>query len=441
MDFYVTSHLSNRALRADIRISDLGESRSIAVMLSRIGEYDARKLFVEDGYPSMRAYCMRELRYSEPEAAKRIYAARTARKLPVLFMALADGRLNLSGLVMLARHLTLGNVGELLEAARGKTNEEIAQLIAQRFPRPDLPERLVSIALPGVAAEGSQHSVRNAAARLGATPPCPTPAPEHSVRNADARLGATPPCPAPATEPSVRNADARFGTAPPCPAPAAEHSVRNAVGTPPPPASSQDSPGNPPPPARGRMTPLSPGRFGFQFTGDQETHDEYEKFRERMSHEIPSGEMALVFKAALKIANAQLEKRKFAATDRPGRSRGSASPRCIPAAVKRAVAERDQGRCAFVSESGRRCGSRSMLEYDHIEAVARGGTATVDNVRLLCKAHNQHAAERAFGVEFMSDKRAEALSRARARCSARNAVAPSLVKHSIDSARKTSQTY
>ena len=140
MDFYVTSHFSNQALRNDIKASDLGESRSIAVMLSRIGEYDARKLFVADGYPSMCAYCMGELRYSEPEASKRIYAARTARKLPVLFIALADGRLNLSGLVMLARHLTLGNVGELLEAARGKTNEEIAQLIAERFPRPDLPD-------------------------------------------------------------------------------------------------------------------------------------------------------------------------------------------------------------------------------------------------------------------------------------------------------------
>ena len=124
------------------------------------------------------------------------------------------------------------------------------------------------------------------------------------------------------------------------------------------------------------MTPLSPQRFGFQFTGDQETHEEYEKFRARMSHEIPSGEMALVFKAALEIANAQLEKRKFAATDRPGRSRGSASPRCIPADVKRAVAERDQGKCAFVSESGKRCGSRSMLEFDHIEA-ARGGEILV----------------------------------------------------------------
>ena len=152
---------------------------------------------------------------------------------------------------VIERVLTLGNVGELLEAARGKTNEEIAQLIAERFPRPDLPERLVSIAPPESAAAGAQHSVRNADPLIGAAPPCPAPAPEHSVRNA--------------------------------------------VGTPLPQVPLQDSPGNPPLPApRGRMTPLSPQRFGFQFTGDQETHEEYEKFRALMSHEIPSGEMALV---------------------------------------------------------------------------------------------------------------------------------------------------
>jgi hypothetical protein len=37
--------------------------------------------------------------------------------------------------------------------------------------------------------------------------------------------------------------------------------------------------------------------------------------------------------------------------------------------------------------------------------VARGGDATVENLRLLCRAHNQHAAERAFGADFMAEKR------------------------------------
>jgi hypothetical protein len=73
----------------------------------------------------------------------------------------------------------------------------------------------------------------------------------------------------------------------------------------------------------------------------------------------------------------------------------------IPADVKRAVWERDGGRCAWVSSDGKRCGSTWMLEFDHIRPVALGGTSTVDDVRVACKAHNFYAAELIFGREFM----------------------------------------
>jgi len=155
------------------------------------------------------------------------------------------------------------------------------------------------------------------------------------------------------------------------------------------------------------VKPLSPQRYGFQCTLDQETHDLLQRARELTSHEVPTGDMVQVLKITLQLGVGQLEKRKFAATSRPGARRPSANPRHIPAAVKRAVAARDGARCAFVSEAGRRCTARGMLEFDHIEPVARGGQATVENVRLVCRAHNQHAADRAFGIEFMEQKRGE----------------------------------
>jgi hypothetical protein len=89
------------------------------------------------------------------------------------------------------------------------------------------------------------------------------------------------------------------------------------------------------------------------------------------------------------------------------KSRPTRSERHIPAHVKRAVYARDGGRCTFVSESGQRCPSRDRLELDHVDPVARGGRATVDNIRLRCRGHNQFTAERAFGAEFMRRKRAE----------------------------------
>jgi hypothetical protein len=52
------------------------------------------------------------------------------------------------------------------------------------------------------------------------------------------------------------------------------------------------------------------------------------------------------------------------------------------------------------------------LDFDHVDPVARGGEATTENVRLLCRAHNQHAADLAFGKGFMDEKRREAQQRA-----------------------------
>jgi hypothetical protein len=73
-----------------------------------------------------------------------------------------------------------------------------------------------------------------------------------------------------------------------------------------------------------------------------------------------------------------------------------------------------------VSESGHRCEARTRLEFDHIEAFARGGAATVESVRLLCRAHNQYEAERTFGADFMRHRRiAAAEARAEAKAQAK----------------------
>ena len=68
--------------------------------------------------------------------------------------------------------------------------------------------------------------------------------------------------------------------------------------------------------------------------------------------------------------------------------------RAIPAAVKRQVWERDRGCCTYVDRgSGRRCGSRYLVQIDHILPYALGGSAEPDNLRLLCAAHHRHRHE------------------------------------------------
>ena len=80
----------------------------------------------------------------------------------------------------------------------------------------------------------------------------------------------------------------------------------------------------------------------------------------------------------------------------PPRTRTSAAKtgvpgRAIPAAVKREVWRRDQGRCRYVDRaSGRRCGSQHLLQIDHVVPYACGGGAEPNNLRLLCAAHHRY---------------------------------------------------
>jgi mannose-6-phosphate isomerase-like protein (cupin superfamily) len=385
MDPYATSHFSSTALRRDLKAQVAHDCRSTAVLLSRIGEFDERKLYLEDAHPSMYSYCLHELCFCEGTAARRIYAARAARRFPVLFDAVADGRLHLSAVVMLSRYLTSGNVDDLVAEATHRSKAEIELLIANRFPRRDLPERLEAVSPPQAMTgpPGAQHSPENVhAGDILATPWSAQHSPENAVAPV---LPETLPATVPVGQHSPENVHAGDILATPW---SARHSPENAAAAGP----------------WASVKPLAPQRFGFQLTVDQETHDLWQYVRSLMSHEIPTGELARVFKNVLKLAAAELEKRKFAATTRSGPSRPGTSPRHIPAPVKRAVWERDGGQCTFESDTGKRCPSRRLLEFDHVDPVALGGESTVENLRLRCRPHNRQAAERAFGAEFIARK-------------------------------------
>ena len=83
--------------------------------------------------------------------------------------------------------------------------------------------------------------------------------------------------------------------------------------------------------------------------------------------------------------------RRPAAASRAGDGADRVRSRAIPAAVRRQVWKRDRGCCSYVDGGrGRRCGSRHLLEIDHVVPYALGGSAEPDNLRLLCAAHHRH---------------------------------------------------
>jgi 5-methylcytosine-specific restriction endonuclease McrA len=76
--------------------------------------------------------------------------------------------------------------------------------------------------------------------------------------------------------------------------------------------------------------------------------------------------------------------------------------RHISPATRDAVFNRDDGQCTYVGPNGKRCESKWDLEIHHDEVpYALGGGHSLDNIRLLCAAHNKLEAERVFGFEHM----------------------------------------
>ena len=68
----------------------------------------------------------------------------------------------------------------------------------------------------------------------------------------------------------------------------------------------------------------------------------------------------------------------------------------VPAKMNRALKQNAEQCCQWVDESTkRRCESRHQLEIDHIKPRAKGGKTELQNLRVLCRFHNQQAAREA----------------------------------------------
>jgi hypothetical protein len=146
------------------------------------------------------------------------------------------------------------------------------------------------------------------------------------------------------------------------------------------------------------VAPLSPDRYRLQVTIGLETLEKLRLARDMLRHAIPSGDEAAVLDRALTALLSDLARKRFAAADTPRPPRGTApGSRHIPAEVKRAVFLRDLGRCAFVGTGGRRCAERGFVEFHHAHPYAMGGEATVGNIQLRCRRHNDYEARADFG--------------------------------------------
>jgi hypothetical protein len=330
--------LSDSALLARVARLAQHERRLTATLIAHLAELDARRLYLTEGCSSLFAYCTQVLHLSEHAAYGRIEAARAARRFPVLLVHLADGAVNLTTVCLLAPHLTAENHSELLERARHQSKRAVEELVAGLCPRPPAPDVIRKVPAPAAGMSEAPLLLSESQAAVDA----------------------------PQSVPGSPTAD--------------------------PPTAAR----------RTTMIPLAPDRYKIQFTATAALHAKLRQAQALLRHQVPDGNLEQILDRALTALLREVTKQKVAATERPRESSGThPRSRHIPAEVKRTVWIRDGGRCAFLTQDGRRCAEEGFLEFHHVRPYAAGGPATIDNIQLRCRAHNAYEAEQDFGRRLL----------------------------------------
>ena len=242
-----------------------------ACIVAHLAAIAARRAYRPIGYGSLHRYCVHELHLSEHSAYKHVWAVRFARRFPPVLEALAEGRVHLAGVCELARHMTAANAAELLAAATHRTRRQIQEMLARRFPKPDLPTLVM--ALPDSASPLAATAPESGGAGVG-----------QDVTPMSSELA-----------PGQVLADDRAPVATAQAAPRA--------------------------PSQSRVAALSPGRYAVQVTLGQNAHDLLRRAQELLAHPQPGCEIADVLERALAELVQKLERRRFGDTDAP-RARG-----------------------------------------------------------------------------------------------------------------------
>ena len=352
------SHLTDPDLLAAVGRVAADERVATAVLVAHLAEVDRRQLAVAGGR-SLFEYCCQVLSMSEDAAGNRTTAVRMVRAFPSVLPMLADGRLNLSTLRVLAPHLAPANHAELLAEAARKSKRYVEEMVARRFPR-DVSTSIRKMPARSPHAFSPPERNGDAPASDAATKAAAAPSP-----GADARGGA-----------DAKAADTQ--------APAASI---------------------PRPPLSGRraVTPMAEDVFLIRLAASGEMVARLRHAQDLLAHAVARGDVIEVFDRGLKALIADLERKKAGVTTAPRRRRkaepnataadAAGHTRYVEAGVRRAVWARDGGQCAYVSTDGRRCEARAFLQFHHLKPYEVGGPATVENIALRCRAHNQYEAD------------------------------------------------
>jgi hypothetical protein len=361
--------------------------------LAHLAELEDRMLHLELGFPSLFAYCVEALGMSEGAAGRRVAAARVCRRFPEAFERVARGDLRLSALCALSCHLDPANASELFEACRRKTRRQIEELLAARFPRPDVREQIRRLPVRAHDALGSALGAPRrrelealSADRFGV----------HFTADAElrelierARALAMHRLAKGDLASLMKLVLETF----------AQHEKKRRFAV-----------GRKPRAARGDATQAGTlatqlARVSAPATGGPSTPPGGASAQPAEIRSTPPGGASALPTGTPPTRPGGVPASGPRKVTPPARFwRTVKRSRYLSASVKRSTYLRDQGQCSFVSADGWRCGARAFLQLDHIEPWAALGAPVAENIRILCRGHNQLHARNYFGAGHIAAK-------------------------------------
>lgn len=288
----------------DILTSKTQTERNLTLeIIELLEEVDQRKLFLERGFGSLLEFCIKELKYSESAAYRRISAMRVVRDVPEVKSSIQEGSLNL---VNIAQAQTFIN-------QERKYNNKI-------YTKEEKKDLILNL--------------------------------EHKSKRECEKVLIE-------KSPSL--------------------------------------------PVQEKVRQLTQDKTQITLTLSQDLIGKLDQLKMIYSHINPNATYAEL----IDIMANKLLKNKTAPVKspcRPTNQRSNATPpggvvasRYIPSALKHQIYIRDKGCCSYVdSRTKRRCESRYQLELDHKFPYALEGDHTPENLRLVCRNHNQFYANRAL---------------------------------------------
>lgn len=332
------------------------EREAVAAVVWHLSEIDRRRLYAKEGYSSLFSYCTEKFHYSEAGAFLRIQAARAVQKFPEILLLLEEGKIHLTTLKLISPILTPENKDLLLVKVQGMSKRAVEELVAGYSPfQREIPDKIRR--LPVRTEIPIQDSVPISFS-------IPTSPQEENRRINSAKE-------------ETAQKITRSGTSGLPQIQAEERKVK------------------------------------IEFVASERLAKKIERARELLRHKFPKGRLEEIFEESLELLlekkdperkmakRQQIEKEKIEMErgaeakkenllgKTPKKEQLKIVTRYIPEKLKLQIWQRDGGCCTYVSYEGKRCGEKNFLELDHLMPWSFGGESSFENLRLLCRSHNQ----------------------------------------------------